>query len=104
MDSSKTEEAVIVIKELAEFYESKRREFEKHFDVNGVDFDTVRELEARCNILTDQFRVFQQKLIYSLEEEDLDSFVKISKMFDELRILYLVAIDSLRNKVSQGNG
>lgn len=100
MSSSKTDKAVSVIRDLAKFYDEKSQEFERSFNVESLSFDEVRELEARCNILTDQFRILQQRLISKLDEENLENFVNISKIFDELRILYLVAVDSLKVKLS----
>ncbi len=100
MEDSKMDRAVLIIRELARFYEEKSREFERSFSIESLDHDKVRELEARCNILTDQFRILQQRLIGSLDGDDLDNFVKISKIYDELRLLYFVAVDFLKTKTS----
>ncbi len=99
MSESRTDKAVIVLRDLARFYDEKSQEFEQNFKIEDLNFDKVRELEARCNILTDQFRILQQRLIGKLDENDLDNFIKISKIFDELRILYSVAVDFLKVKV-----
>ncbi len=98
MSVSEMDKAVLIIRDLAKSYEEKSREFGRIFDLESFDFEKVRELEARCNILTDQFRILQQRLIGSLDGDDLDDFVKVSKIYDELRLLCFIAVDFLKQK------
>jgi len=101
MNTDESKKTVTVIKDLARVYQKKQQEIERVYEKEKLNFRKIIEMEGRCDMLTDQFRILQQNLINQLEEEDLTNFIRTSEIFDEIRILCLLAFDTLKDKLSE---
>jgi len=101
MRTDVAKKAVTVIKDLARVYQKKQQEMEEVYEKEKLGFRKILEMEARCDMLTDQFRILQQNLINQLEDKDLTNFIRTSEIFDEIRILCTLAFDTLKDKFSE---
>ncbi|MBW1979839.1 MAG: hypothetical protein JRJ12_01345 [Deltaproteobacteria bacterium] len=87
--------AVERLKELAENYRQIHQALQKRYsEVESTD-DFVAELRYREASLLDRFRTLQQQLIASLQGEDLEQLLDLSRIFDEIRVINLFTIQAL---------
>ncbi|MFP3870837.1 MAG: hypothetical protein ACLFVT_08185 [Syntrophobacteria bacterium] len=91
------------LKKLAQAYRDTHLELQKqHREMTSVD-NFLAQLRQRDANLLDRFRQIQQQLLACLEEEKLEKMLDLSRVFDEMRVINLFTIQTLREAGSRSD-
>lgn len=85
------------LRNLAEHYRNVHLELQKRYKETGAGSAFLAELRQRETSLLDRFRLVQQDLLNSLQDEQLEKMLDLSRIFDELRVINLFEVQALRD-------
>ena len=83
------------LRRLAQNYRDAQLALQKRFREMTSAENFLVELKQQEAALLDRFRSAQQQLLASLKNEELEKMLKISEIFDEIRVINLFIIHIL---------
>ncbi len=75
------------LKKLAQGYRDTHSALQTRYREQTSTENFLAELKQREAILTNRFRLLQQHLLTTLNEEELEKMLELSRVFDEMRII-----------------
>ncbi|MEJ2365956.1 MAG: hypothetical protein P8017_15025 [Deltaproteobacteria bacterium] len=88
------------LKNLAQGYHDTHLALETQYRKMESPEAFLVQLKHREAALLSRFRLVQKNLLASLEEEELEKAIELSKIFDEIRVINEFAIQTLIGKES----
>jgi hypothetical protein len=88
------------LKNLAQGYRDTHLALETQYQKMESPEAFLVQLKHREAALLSRFRLVQKNLLASLEEEELEKAIELSKIFDEIRVINEFAIQTLVGKES----
>jgi hypothetical protein len=88
------------LKNLAQGYHDTHLALETQYRKMESPEAFLVQLKHREAALLSRFRLVQKNLLASLEEEELEKAIELSKIFDEIRVINEFAIQTLVGKES----
>jgi hypothetical protein len=89
------------LKNLAQGYHDTHLALETQYRKMESPEEFLAELRHREATLLSRFRLVQKNLLASLEEEELEKAIELSRIFDEIRVINEFAIQTLVGKDSE---
>jgi len=89
------------LKNLAQGYRDTHLALETQYQKMESPEAFLVQLKHREAALLSRFRLVQKNLLASLEEEELEKAIELSKIFDEIRVINEFAIQTLVGKESK---
>ena len=86
------------LKNLAQGYRDTHLALETQYQKMESPEAFLVQLKYREAALLSRFRLVQKNLLASLEEEELEKAIELSKIFDEIRVINEFAIQTLVGK------
>lgn len=86
------------LKNLAQGYRDTHLALETQYQKMESPEAFLVQLKHREAALLSRFRLVQKNLLASLEEEELEKAIELSKIFDEIRVINEFAIQTLVGK------
>ena len=86
------------LKNLAQGYRDTHLALETQYQKMESPEAFLVQLKHREAALLSRFRLVQKNLLASLEEEELEKIIELSKIFDEIRVINEFAIQTLVGK------
>lgn len=83
------------LKKLAQGYHETYLALETRYQEVQSKDEFLIELKQREAALLNRFRLVQKQLLASLEEEELENALELSKIFDEIRVINQFVIQAL---------
>ncbi len=83
------------LKKLAQAYRETHLALETRYQEVQSKDEFLIELKQREGALLNRFRLVQKQLLASLEEEELENALELSKIFDEIRLINQFVIQAL---------
>jgi putative heme degradation protein len=90
------------LKSLAQEYRDTHLALQKRYQEMKSVEDFLAELKDREGMLLDRFRLVQQQLIAALEDEHLEKMLELSRIFDQMRLISLFTVQTLREPRTPG--
>ena len=92
------------LKNLAQGYRDTHLALETQYQKMESPEAFLVQLKHREAALLSRFRLVQKNLLASLEEEELEKAIELSKIFDEIRVINEFAIQTLVGKEGDMEG
>lgn len=89
------------LKNLAQGYRDTHLALQAQYRKMESPEEFLAELKHREAALLSRFRLVQKNLLASLEEEELEKAIELSRIFDEIRVINEFAIQTLIGKDSE---
>ena len=83
------------LKKLAQDYHDTHHSLETRYREMESPEDFLVEIRKQEASLLNRFRLLQQKLLASLDEEELEKAVELCRVFDQIRIINQFAVQAL---------
>ena len=83
------------LKKLAQDYHDTHHSLEARYREMESAEEFLVEIRKQEAALLNRFRLVQQKLLASLEEEELEKAVELCRIFDQIRVINQFAVQAL---------
>jgi hypothetical protein len=83
------------LRRLAEDYRNHHTALQQRYQEAGSVEELIAELRRRDSALVDRFRLVQIRLLNSLQGDQLNLMLDLSRIFDEMRVVHTFAVQVL---------